>query len=169
MTVVVLVGLMGSGKTTVGRDVADRTGRALVDADEAIRQLTGRTVRELWEEGGEAAYRSLESQVILDALRSGKDLVVAAPGGVVLDPDVRRALAGAYVVWLQASPAALGARVSRDDHRPLLGDRPDAVLEEMAADRADLYASVADATIDTENRTPDAVAAIIVDELLANF
>ena len=92
MTPVVLVGLMGTGKSTVGRLIAEATGRELVDVDEAITKRTGKTVRQLWEDGGEAAYRSLESGEVIEALRRG-DVVVAAPGGVVMDPEVRRALA----------------------------------------------------------------------------
>src|SRR3954470_6276259 len=102
MTPLVLVGLMGTGKTTVGRILADRLGWALVDSDQAIEAKTGQTVRELWESGGEAAYRALESEVGLHALHGGSGVVVAAPGGVVLDPRVAEALARADVVWLRA-------------------------------------------------------------------
>lgn len=167
MTTVVLVGLMGSGKTTVGRAIAERTGRPLLDVDVAIQDSTGLTVRQLWEQGGEASYRTLESQVVLDALRSGDELVVAAPGGVVLDPEVRAALRGAYVVWLRASPETLGGRVTRDDHRPLLGERPEAVLRAMATDRAELYDSVADTTIDTDIHDADTAADSIVAQVRA--
>ena len=159
----VLVGLMGAGKTTVGRLVAEATGRELVDVDVAIASRTGRTVRELWEEGGEAAYRSMESAEVLDAL--DRDVVIAAPGGVVLDPAVRAALAGAEVIWLRADPAVLGERVRPGDHRPLLGPDPAADLAVMAEARADLYASVADLTIDTDGLTPDAVARRVLDWL----
>ena len=163
---VVLVGLMGAGKSTVGRLIADATGRELVDVDVAITTRTGKTVRELWEEGGEAAYRSLESGEVLDALRRD-DVVIAAPGGVVLDPEVRQALKAARVVWLRTSPSTLGTRVRAGDHRPLLGDDPEAELAAMAADRAALYASVADVIVDTDGRSAEAVAADVLDHLPA--
>ena len=162
---IVLVGLMGSGKSTVGRLVAEATGRVLVDVDQAITARTGKTVRELWEEGGEVAYRALESEEVLTTLRR-PDVVLAAPGGVVLDVTVRDALADAFVVWLRATPVTLGSRVRRGDHRPLLGDDPAADLAVMAADRAELYASVADAIVDTDELSADTAAAAVVVALL---
>ncbi len=162
MTPVVLVGLMGTGKSTVGREIADRTGRRLVDVDTEIEGRTGRTVRELWEDGGEDAYRALESEVVLDALRAADDVVLAAPGGIVLDAEVCAALDGALVVWLQASPGALQERVRAGDHRPLLGERADEVFAEMLRDRAERYAALADATFDTEQVAPDEIADAVV-------
>ena len=154
---------MGSGKSTVGRLVADATGRSLVDVDLAITARTGKTVRELWEAGGEAAYRRLESDAVHETL--SRDVVLAAPGGVILDPAVRAALGDAFVVWLRADPSALGARVHTGAHRPLLGADPTADLAAMAADRSDLYASVADLIIDTDALGPDAAATRILEHL----
>jgi shikimate kinase len=162
MRSVVLVGLMGSGKSTVGALVAARTGRAFVDVDAVIEHETGKTVRELWEEGGEAAYRSLESDAVLRTLRDDTPSVLAAPGGVVLDPVVRSALAGRFVVWLRTRPTTLAGRVRPGDHRPLLGDRPAETLGIMAEERGDLYQQVATATVDTDGRTPDDVADVVI-------
>jgi shikimate kinase len=159
---VVLTGLMGSGKSTIGRLVAERTGLALLDVDEAITARTGRTVRELWEEGGEAAYRELESGEVLAALERADPVVIAAPGGVVLDARVRAALTGAFVVWLRADPATLSARVSRGDHRPLLGDDPRTVLERMAVERSDLYQDLADLVVDVDDGAPEELAERVV-------
>ena len=163
---VVLVGLMGSGKTTVGRLVAERTGRRFIDTDDAIQDLTGQTVRELWEHGGESAYRRLESQVVLDGLDSGDGahVVIAAPGGAVLDPQVRAALAepGVFVVWLHADPDLIAGRVHPGDHRPLLGDHPAGVLRRMEAERASIYSGVADAVVDVGTKTPVIVAGEVV-------
>ena len=158
MTQLVLVGLMGSGKSTVGRLVAQRTGRLLIDTDDAIKVRTGKSVRELWQEGGEAAYRALESSVVIDALGADTPVVVAAPGGVVLDPAVREALTDAFVAWLKVDPAVLASRVRPNDHRPLLGDDPYAVLSKMARERDDLYRSVSDSIIEI-GRDVDAEAA----------
>ena len=155
---------MGAGKSTVGRLLADATGRELVDVDVVIAARTGRTVRQLWEEGGEAAYRSLESDAVLTAL-GRDDVVIAAPGGVIVDGVVRDALADAFVVWLRAAPPVLGTRVHRGDHRPLLGPDPAGDLATMATDRGALYASVADLTIDTDDRAPEAVLTTVLEHL----
>jgi shikimate kinase len=162
---VVMVGLMGAGKSSIGARVAAATGRAFVDVDRAIEISTGKTVRELWEEGGEPAYRHLESQVVLDTLVKDDDVVLAAPGGAILDPAVRAALGRAFVVWLQAEPATLATRVEHDDHRPLLGDAPLDVLTSMAIDRAGLYGSVADLVVDTDRLDADAAAGVVLAEL----
>jgi len=163
---VVLVGLMGAGKSTVGALVAEKAGLTYVDVDRIIESRTGRTVRELWEQGGEAAYRKLESDVVLETLHRD-DVVLAAPGGVVLDPVVRSALEPAFVVWLRAEPATLAARVHTDDHRPLLGEHPLQVFNEMRDARAGLYAQVADVVVDTDHRDAETVARQILDALAA--
>ncbi len=162
-----LVGLMGSGKSTVGALVAARTGRALVDVDLVIEAETGKTVRQLWEDGGEAAYRQLESEVVLRVLHDDVPSVLAAPGGVVLDPAVRAAFVGSVVVWLRTRPSTLAGRVRPGDHRPLLGDRPAETLAVQSDERSALYASVATATVDTDDHTPDELADMVI-ELLAH-
>ena len=156
------MGLMGSGKSTVAALVAPRTGRVFVDVDVAIAAHTGKTVRELWEEGGELAFRHLESDAVLRVLRGATPAVLAAPGGVVLDPVVRAELAHHFVVWLRANPWTLAGRVRTGDHRPLLGARPAEDFAAMAEARADLYRQVATATIDTDNLTPEAIADVVV-------
>ena len=158
MKPVVMVGLMGSGKSTVGALVALRTGRKFVDVDVVITARMSKTVRELWEEGGEAAYRHLESAVVLEVLRDDTPSVLAAPGGVVLDPVVRAALADSLVVWLRTSPSTLAGRVRPGDHRPLLGDQPAAAFAAMAEMRSELYRQVATAIIDTDGLAPEVIA-----------
>ena len=159
---VVLVGLMGSGKSTVGALVAQRSGRVFVDVDVVIAARMSKTVRELWEEGGEAAYRHLESEVVLEVLRDDTPAVLAAPGGVVLDPVVRAALADCFVVWLRTSPSTLAGRVRPGDHRPLLGDDPAETFAAMAEMRSELYRQVATAIIDTDGLAPEAIADVVV-------
>jgi shikimate kinase len=158
MNPVVLVGLMGSGKSTVGALVARRTGQNFVDVDAVITARMSKTVRELWEEGGEAAYRHIESDVVLEVLRDDRSTVLAAPGGVVVDPVVRAALADSFVVWLRTSPSTLAGRVRPGDHRPLLGDQPDQTFAAMAEMRSELYRQVATAIIDTDDRAPEVIA-----------
>jgi shikimate kinase len=168
MRKVVLVGLMGAGKSLVGALVAQEIGWELVDVDVAITARTGVTVREIWESGGESAYRGLESEEVLRALRGEVPVVIAAPGGIVLDPVVRAGLGDAFVVWLRAETATLARRVRCGDHRPLLGDRPFDVLAVMASDRALLYEGIADAVIDTDDLDAESVA-VEVFELLQNL
>jgi shikimate kinase len=165
VTTIVLVGLMGAGKSTVGRIVAERMGCRLIDSDLTIGERTGSSVRELWERGGEATYRGLESTIVIDALAEPSPLVVAAPGGVVLDPEVRRALHAAFTVWLRGAPGTLAARVRPGDHRPLLGTDPVAALTTMSSERADLYRQVADAVVDVDG----VEAHLIAERVLALF
>jgi shikimate kinase len=159
----VLVGLMGAGKSSVGRLAATRLRWEFVDVDVAITARTGSTVRQIWEDAGEAAYRGLESAVVLETLSSTRPSVLAAPGGVVLDAQVRKALQEAFVVWLRAGPATLAGRVQPGDHRPLLGDDPLPVLDAMATERAHLYREVSNAVIDTGELGAATVADQVVD------
>ena len=151
----VLVGLMGSGKTTVGRIAADRLHRPLLDSDSIIEARTGRTVREIFASEGETAFRDLESAVLVEALASPEPAVIAAAGGVVLREENRSALkhAKARVVWLCADPAVVAERVRTGGHRPLLDDDPDAVLSRMWSEREPLYRSVADAIVGVDGRS----------------
>jgi shikimate kinase len=152
--VVVLVGLMGSGKTTVGRRLAARLELPFVDADEAVEATTGRTVAELFEGRGEDGFRDVEADVLATLLAGPEPLVVAAGGGVVLREANRARLAAddVTVVWLDANPAFLASRVERKAHRPLLaGDEsPREVLTRLHAERAALYAEVADLVVEVE-------------------
>jgi shikimate kinase len=160
----VLVGMMGSGKTSVGTQVAARLGRPLLDSDAVIEERTGRTVREIFETDGEAAFRRLESDALAASLASPEPSVVAAAGGTVLDPANRRLLDadGTTVVWLDAEPATLAERVRAGDHRPLLGDDPGAALARLDGERRALYREVADHRIDVDDRSPEeAVAAVL--------
>ncbi|HSB86169.1 MAG TPA: shikimate kinase [Ilumatobacteraceae bacterium] len=152
---VVLVGLMGSGKTTVARIVADRLNRKVIDSDAVIEAATGRTVREIFAEDGEAAFRTLETSALLDALASPVPAVIAAAGGVVLREENREALkrSNAKVVWLCASPALLAERVTSGGHRPLLDDDPAGTLQRMHDDRETMYREVADAIVLVDHRS----------------
>lgn len=152
----VLVGMMGAGKTTVGRLVAARLARPFLDSDELIESETGRTVREIFEADGEVAFRRIERGVLERSLASPRPSVIAAAGGTVLDPANRAAMRrGAHVVWLRSDPAVLARRVGGADHRPLLADDPEGVLQAMATDRAPLYGEVADDVIDVDELTAD--------------
>lgn len=156
----VLVGLMGVGKTTVGRRAAVELGWPLVDSDQIIEARTGRSVREIWVTDGEPAFRAFEAEALREALQRAEPTVIAAAGGVVLSADNRCALkeADAVVVWLTADPARLVERTRADAHRPLLDDDPEATLREMAITRDSLYREVADVVVEAGERTVGAIA-----------
>jgi shikimate kinase len=151
---------MGTGKTTVGHILADRLHRPFFDSDEMVEARTGRTVRDIFESDGEAAYRPLETEALLDALQSPVPAVIAAAGGVVLSPVNRKALRdhAGKVVWLREDPVQLVDRAMSQDHRPLLERDPVGTLDRMGRERSPLYAEVADSIVDVGSKTPDEVA-----------
>jgi shikimate kinase len=156
--------MMGAGKTTVGRKLARALGRPFIDSDQQVEQRTGRTVREIFEADGEAAYRVLEADALAEALATTSPSIIAAAGGTVLREENRDRMRHAgTVVWLRADPAVLADRVRNGTHRPLLQDDPAAVLERLDAQRRALYEEVADHVVDTTGRPPEDVLAELVE------
>jgi shikimate kinase len=149
---VVLVGMMGSGKSTVGKRLAARLDRPFVDADHALEQALGRSISEVFATEGEAWFREEEARLLASLLAAPVPQVVAAGGGAVLRPETRERLRrdDVTVIWLRAAPAFLASRAEAKPHRPLLAEGASAieVFERMDAERRDLYAEVADLTID---------------------
>ena len=169
---VVLVGLMGAGKTTVGRRLAHDLGRRFVDTDELVESTARATVAELFEREGEAGFRAREREAVADACGSEDPLVVAVGGGAVLDPENRSRLRDAgFVVWLQASPEVLAARVGDATTRPLLAasfaDDRLAALSTLVATRAPAYEAVADVMVQTGGCSVEMVVAAIRKEVPA--
>ncbi|MFN3945406.1 MAG: shikimate kinase [Allosphingosinicella sp.] len=138
---IVLVGLMGAGKTTVGRRLARRLGLPFVDADEEIERAAQRSIAEIFDRFGEAQFRDGERRVIA-RLIDGSTKVIATGGGAFMNPATRALILDRCVaVWLDADAATLAERVGRRDHRPLLRNRdPLPVLQDLAAVRNPLYA-----------------------------
>ena len=162
----VLIGMMGAGKTTVGSRLARALDRPFVDSDVQVERRASRTVREIFETDGEAAYRVLEAEVLAEALASEEPAVIAAAGGTILDPNNRRRMrVFGTVVFLEATPADLVARVGGRDHRPLLGDDPAGVLARMDVDRRALYEETADVVVDVSEHEPDEVVATILERV----
>ena len=147
----VFVGLMGSGKSSVGRRVAGRLDLPFVDVDVEIEARTGATIAEIFADRGEPAFRVLEADVLAELLDRGEPGVIASGGGAVLSERTRRRLQDdALVVWLRARPSTLTHRTKPDDTRPLLTGDHRATLERLAAERDPLYAEVADHVVDVD-------------------
>lgn len=158
---VVLVGMMGVGKSTVGRALAVALGRDFVDSDDEVVSRTGRSVTEIFATDGEAAFRVVEAEVMAELLAVDRPSVIAAAGGAVLAESTRRRLADAgTVVWLRAPVEVLVERIAGGTHRPALADDPQGALERMASERAALYAEVADLTVDATRPVDTVVAEI---------
>ena len=138
---IVLVGLMGVGKSTVGRRLARRLGLPFVDSDEEIEKAAGQKIGEIFERFGEAGFRDGERRVIA-RLIDGTPKVIATGGGAFVDESTRSLILEKCVaVWLDADVETLAERVSRRDHRPLLqGKDPLPLLEQLAAQRNPIYA-----------------------------
>ena len=156
---VLLIGMMGVGKTTVGRLLADRVGADYIDNDDLVRRRSGRGVAEILEQSGEPALREAERSAFVEALAVPGRTVIGVPGGMVLDPADRALVAdaGSPVVWLRARPETIAKRVEGTD-RPWLGDDPLASLTRLAADRHPLYAEAAHVVVDVDHLTPEQAA-----------
>jgi len=167
---VVLVGMMGSGKTTVGRRVANRLDRPFFDADVELEERSGRSVRDWFAEAGEDAFRDAESATIAALLDHPEPAVIAAGGGVVIRAENRAALRDPFVVLLDATPAFLASRVQRKAHRPLIDGEVGETLQRLHDERGAWYREVADVVVavepahDTEH--PKRALALQVTELV---
>jgi shikimate kinase len=160
---IVLVGLMGAGKTAIGRRVAAQLKLPFVDSDHEIETASRMSVPELFEKYGEAEFRALEQRVIARLLHDGAR-VLATGGGAFMNGDTRSAIREhAVSVWLKADLDTLMARVVRKQNRPLLkADDPRAVMERLMAVRYPVYAE-ADITVQTRDERRE----VIADEVIA--
>jgi shikimate kinase len=161
-----LVGLMGAGKTTVGRQLARRLGRSFLDSDHEIVARTGVPIPTIFEIEGEEGFRRREAQTIFEVTEAN-DIVLATGGGVVVNPDNRRRLhETGWVVYLDVPPVLLYERTRHDRNRPLLNvPDPMARLEELYAARDPLYREIAHIVVDGSHL----VASGIVQHLLREF
>lgn len=154
-----LVGMMGAGKTTVGRLVADRLGWRYLDSDVQVMADTGRSIPAIFAEDGEAAFRAEEARVLVEAVSGDERVVVSVAGGAVLSDANRSVITGSgTVVWLRAAPATLADRVGDGEGRPLLADDPAGALAALDAVRRPLYDLVSDVVVDVDGLTPGEVA-----------
>jgi shikimate kinase len=152
---IALVGLMGAGKTSIGRRLAQQLRLPFVDADAEIEAAAGSTIDEIFQRHGEAAFRDGERRVIA-RLVDGPLQVLATGGGAFMDPATRALIRARCVsLWLRASLPLMLARVARRNNRPLLKDGdPEVILERLMAERYPLYAE-ADITVDSIDGPPE--------------
>jgi shikimate kinase len=162
---VLLIGMMGVGKSTVGGLVSQRLGWPYIDSDEWVQRHTGKTVPEIFATDGEAAFRAQETAALEEAATSDGPLVVGVAGGAVLKPENRALIRNAgLVVWLRADPLTLAKRVGSGRGRPLLGDDPEAAMKRLYPERRPLYEDLADVVVDVDELAPNDVADRIIAE-----
>lgn len=162
---IVLIGLMGAGKTTVGRLIAQRLGRPFVDTDEVVESDAHRSIAEIFAQDGERAFRRMESAAVrrVAALRGQ---VLAVGGGAVLDHgNVTQLRSTGDLVLLDADPSTLAARIPDASTRPVLSDAGDtsAALARLREARAAAYSDAAGHAIDTTDRTPEQIADAVLE------
>lgn len=162
----VLIGLMGAGKTTVGRRLAQRLDLPFVDADQEIEQAAGKTIPEIFEDHGEEHFRDGERRVIARLLESGQQ-VIATGGGAYMNEDTRQKISdNAVSIWLRADFDLLMKRVRRRSHRPLLQTAdPEAVMRNLIDERYPVYAA-ADIVVDSRDVPHNTIVKDAIEALL---
>jgi shikimate kinase len=167
--ILILIGYRATGKTTLAELLARRLQWQWIDSDAEIERLAGRTIADIFARDGEAAFRDLESRIIIDLC--GRDrLVLAAGGGAAMREENRLAMRRGKVVWLTARPETILKRMSGDASTPqrrpsLTGQDPLQEIVQLLALREPMYRQAADLIIDTENRSPEELTAVILDRL----
>jgi shikimate kinase len=158
---IVLIGPMGAGKTTVGGLVAARLGSSVRDTDHDVEATTGRTIADIFVDDGEETFRALEREAVAAALAE-HDGVLALGGGAVMDPGTRELLAGHDVVFLRVGLADAVKRVGLGTSRPMLLGNVRSRIKTLLDERTPVYESVATLVVDTDGRSPEDVAGEIV-------
>lgn len=157
---IALVGAPGAGKTTVGEEVARLLECDFVDVDARIEEVVGKPIAEIFADEGEAHFRALEEEATIELLAAGG--VVSLGGGAVMNPRIREALAGHDVVWLKVSIPQAARRVGLNTARPLLLGNIRGRLIELLRERTPFYEQVATLQVNTDDREPADIAAVIV-------
>ncbi|MFT5466769.1 MAG: shikimate kinase [Verrucomicrobiales bacterium] len=167
---VILIGYMGTGKTSVGRRIADSLGFKFVDTDELIEQKAGEPIPAIFEIRGETSFRDLETEALRSAA-AGQDLVISTGGGIVLREENREIIADAgYCIWLKAGAEAIFERVSGNENRPLLRtENPRATIDKMLTEREPLYEATADFVVTTDGLNIDEVTYGICESVRVHF
>lgn len=165
----VLIGLMGAGKSAVGRRLATSLNLPFTDADSEIEAAAGQSIGEIFAEHGEAYFRTGERKVIARLLENGPQ-VLATGGGAYMDPETRTAIKQHGIsIWLKANLRVLMKRVGRRDNRPLLQvDNPETVMKRLMAERNPVYAQ-ADITVESKEAPHEVMVSSIIDALSARL
>jgi shikimate kinase len=162
--IAVLIGSPGSGKSTVGRALADRLGVDLLCTDTEVEKRAGRPIGDIFVQDGEAAFRAMEREIVAEGLREWEG-VIAVGGGAVLDEDTRADLADHHVVYLQVEFGELAKRVGMDVARPLLAGNPRTKLRQLLNERLPVYEGLATVTVPTTGFHPEEVVDAILPTL----
>ncbi len=160
-----LIGFMGTGKSTVGRELEARLGYELIDTDEMIVSRDGRDIPAIFNISGESYFRKLESEVIADIAEKEGNYVVSCGGGVVLsEANTKLMRSSGRVIWLLASPKEILRRLENDSGRPLLqGKKTLSDIEAMMESRYEAYKKAAHGTVDTDGADVSEIASRIID------
>lgn len=161
-----LIGLMGAGKSTVGKILAEALAWQLLDIDDEIEQQAGCDIPSIFEEQGEDGFRDYEAQVLLDT-GPMNNVIIPCGGGIVTRPENVDFLKDHYTIWLDVSPEEAAGRLEHSDDRPLLSECQDTIkkLSDILDQRQSAYATAASLHIDTEHRAPDLIASEILEKL----
>jgi shikimate kinase len=158
---VILIGFMGTGKSTVGKLLAQRLGWGYTDVDEWIEKQMNMTIRELFQSHGEPAFRSMESKALSELLAADNQIVATGGGAVLLESNRTCMLANGLVVALTANPETIISRVSRDQNRPLLQGNLQERVYTLLEQRKDVY-DFAEVAIDTTDLNTDEIVDLIL-------
>ncbi len=161
---IILIGFMGTGKSTIGRKLSRTFGYPLIDTDQMIVEQEGLPIPEIFADRGEEAFRDLETRV-LRSLSRHSGHIIATGGGIIGRPENRTLLRKlGYVVWLVASPSEILARTARNNNRPLLNnDHPEETIRKLLEIRTPLYRATAHLAIETDQLSFDEVATGIIE------
>jgi shikimate kinase len=163
---ILLIGMMGVGKSTVGRALASRLGWIYLDSDEQVLVATGRSVKEISLEDGPETLHAFEDEALVTALQSPTSVVIAVAGGALLAESNRALLKGEqHVVWLRASIDTLAERIGTKGDRPHFDDDPLATIAGLYEVRRPLYAEVANFTVDVDECRPEEIVERILGEV----
>ena len=165
---IVLVGLMGSGKTTVGKRIAQELGYEFADSDDLVASAAGKSVRDMFSQDGEAVFRKYESDAIRSILADGKSsIVLATGGGAVISSENRTVIShhASHVVWLDASVADLVVRTKSGTGRPLLDGDAGKTLQSLSDQRSAWYEEVATLRIDTRGKSVAKVCSAVLEAI----
>lgn len=168
---ILLVGLMGTGKSTVARQLSSRLALECLDTDKMVEARTGKSVRDVFAELGEQNFRERESEVLNECLSRSVPAVIAGAGGIVVRESNREAIRNAQrkgkviVVWLHADTKVLVERTSKGAHRPLLDDDRVGTLTRLAGERASMYSEVSDIVVDVSQRSVEATVNLLIDAI----